>query len=96
MLKSMSFPLTVPNRTSNGEIDLPLRSPDLYSCIQFEIRTRLACEAANLTVFTTICPKENQTNDNLIVKYYCFIIELFDKFSFSGNLRGCLNHLNEA
>ena len=27
-------------------------------------------------------PKEQQTSDNLIVKDYCFIIELFDKFSF--------------
>ena len=26
-----------------------------------------------------MCPKEQQTNDNLIVKDYCFIIEIFDK-----------------
>ena len=26
----------------------------------------------------------------------CFIIEIFDKFSCSGILRGCLSHLNEA
>ena len=31
-----------------------------------------------------MCPKEQQTSDNLIVKDYCFIIEVFDKFSFSG------------
>ena len=48
-------------------------------------------------MFTTMCPKEQQTSDNLIVKDYCFIIEIFDKFSFSSVLRGCfLSHLNEA
>ena len=46
-----------------------------------------------MTVFTTMCPKERQTSDNLIIKDYCFIIEIFDKFSFSGILRGCLSHL---
>ena len=56
----------------------------------------LNCKAANLTVFTTMCPQEQQTSDNLIVKDYCFIIEIFYKFGFSGILRGCLNHLNEA
>ena len=30
--------------------------------------------------------KEQQTSDNLIVKDNCFIIEIFDKFSFSGTL----------
>ena len=54
------------------------------------------CEAASLTVFTTMCPKEQQTNDNLIVKDNCFIIEIFDKCSFSGILSECLSHLNEA
>ena len=44
----------------------------------------LNCEAASLTVFTTMCPKEQQTSDDLIVKDYCFIIDIFDKFSFSG------------
>ena len=43
MLKSMSFPLTVPNRTSNGGIEFSLQSPEFYSCRQFEIRKRLAC-----------------------------------------------------
>ena len=43
---------------------------------------------------TTMCSKEQQTSDNLIVKDYCFIIEIFDKFSFSGILRGCLRHFN--
>ena len=54
----------------------------------------LNCEPASLTAFTTIGPKEQQTSDNLIVKDYCFIIEIFDKFSFSGILRGCLRHFN--
>ena len=56
----------------------------------------LNCEAASLTVFTTKCPKEQQTSDNLIVKDNCFIIEIFDKCSFSGILNGCLSQLNEA
>ena len=47
-------------------------------------------------MFTTMCPKEQQRSDNLIVKDYCFIIEIFDRFSFSGILRGCLRHLIEA
>ena len=47
-------------------------------------------------MFTTMCPKEQQSSDNLIVKDYCFIIEIVDKFSFSGILRGCLGHLNGA
>ena len=49
---------------------------------------------ADCTNYTTMCPKEQQTSDNLIVKDYCFIIEIFDKFSFSGTLRGCLRHFN--
>ena len=47
-------------------------------------------------MFTTMFPKEQQTSDNLAVKDSSFIIEIFDKFSFSGILRGCLSHLNEA
>ena len=47
-------------------------------------------------MFTTMCAKELQTCDNLIVKDNYFIIEKFDKFSFSGILRGCLSHLNET
>ena len=47
-------------------------------------------------MFTTMCRKEQQTSDNLIVKDYCFIIEIFDKFSFTGIFMGCLCHLNEA
>ena len=43
----------------------------------------LNCEAASLTVFTTMFPKEQQTSDNLIVKDNCFIIEIFGRFSFS-------------
>ena len=42
-------------------------------------------------MFTTMCLKEQQTSDNLILEDYCFIIEIFDKFNFSGILRGCLN-----
>ena len=34
-------------------------------------------------MFTIMFPKEQQTSDNLNVKDYCFIIEIFDKFSFS-------------
>ena len=30
-------------------------------------------------MFTIMCPEEQQTSDNLIVKDYCFIIEIFDK-----------------
>ena len=84
MLKSMSFPLTVPNRTSN------LAKIFLYSHLSFTAASSLKsekigllillnCEAVSLTVFTTMCPKEQQTIDNLIVKDYCFIIEIFDK-----------------
>ena len=47
-------------------------------------------------MFTTMCPKEQQASNNMIVKDCCFITEIFDKFSFSGILRGCLSHLNEA
>ena len=47
-------------------------------------------------MFTTMCPNEQQTSDNLIVKDHCFITEIFDKFSSSGILGGCLSHLNEA
>ena len=36
-------------------------------------------EVTSLTVFTTMCPKKQQTSDNLIVKDYCFIIEIFDE-----------------
>ena len=42
-LKSMSFPLTEPNRTSNLGKDFCLQLLELYSTIQFEIRKRLAC-----------------------------------------------------
>ena len=102
MLKNMSFPLTLPSRTSDLWKDFSLQSLELYSCIQFEIRKKIGllillnCETASLTLFTIMCPKEQQTSDNLIVKDYCFITEIFDKFSFSGILRGCLSHLNEA
>ena len=45
-----------------------------------------------MTVFTTMCPEEQQTSNNLIVIDNCFMIEMFDKFSFSGILKGCLSH----
>ena len=45
-------------------------------------------------MFTAMCLKEQQTSDKLIVKDNCFIIEIVDIFS--GILRGCLSHLNEA
>ena len=92
MLKNISFPLTVPRPTSNWEKDFSLQSPEFYSCIQFEIRKKIGllillnCEPTSLTVFTTMCPEEQQISDNLIVKDYCLIIEIFDKFSFSGIL----------
>ena len=79
-----------------------LQSVEFYSCIQFEIRKKIGllillnCEAASLTVFTTMCPQEQRTSDILIVRDYYFIIEIFDKCSFSSILRGCLSHLNEA
>ena len=44
-------------------------------------------------MFTTMCPNEQQTSNNLIIKDNCFTIEIFDKFSFSGILRGSLSHL---
>ena len=47
-------------------------------------------------MFTTMCPKEQQTSDNLIVKDNCFIIEVFDKYSFSSILGGRLSYLNLA
>ena len=49
-----------------------------------------------LAILTTFMETRQQTSDNLIVKDYCFIIEIFEKFSFSGILRGYLSHLNEA
>ena len=79
MLKSTSFPLTLPNHTK-----------------KIGLLVSLNCEAVSLTVFRTMCPKEQQTSDNLIVKDCCFIIEIFDKFSLSGIFRGCSSHLNEA
>ena len=39
--------------------------------------TLLNCEAVSLTLFTTMCPKQQQTGDYLIVKRYCFVIEIF-------------------
>ena len=36
------FPVNCTNHTSNGGIDFSLQPPEFYSCIQFEIRKRLA------------------------------------------------------
>ena len=41
IMKSISFSLTVPNRTS--KVGYSLQSPEFDSYIQFEIRKRLAC-----------------------------------------------------
>ena len=38
-------------------------------------------------MFKAMCPEKQQTSDNLI------IVEIFDKRSFSGILRGFLSHL---
>ena len=43
-----------------------------------------------------MCPKEPQTSDNLIAEDNSFIVEIFDKCSFSGIFRGCLSYLNET
>ena len=37
-------------------------------------------------MFTAMCLREQQTSDYLIVKDYCFIIEIFDKVSLSGDV----------
>ena len=34
-----------------------------------------------------MCPEEQQTSDNLIVKGNCFIIEIFDKWIFTSLLK---------
>ena len=86
MLKSMSFPLTVPNRASKGGLDFSLQSPEFtaaYSVKQRKIvlLILLNCKAACLTVFTTMCPQDQRTSDNLIVKSNCFVIEIFDNAS---------------
>ena len=47
-------------------------------------------------MFTSTCPKEQQTSDNMIVKDNCLVIEIFDKCSFSGILWGCLSRFNES
>ena len=86
----MSFLLTEPNRTSNLGKDFSLQSLEFYSCIQFEIRENIGllillnCEAASssLTVFAIMCPEEQQTSDNLIVKVTgdSFIIHKLDYY----------------
>ena len=63
---------------------------------KFGLWSEVSSFASIPTVLTTMFPKEQQTSDNLIIKDYCFIIEIFDKCSFSGIFRGCLSHLNET
>ena len=47
-------------------------------------------------MFITMCPKEQQTSGNLIVKDSCFIIEIFDKFSFKpGFHKANFDHDND-
>ena len=84
MFKNMSFPLTVPNGTSNlvkdfSPVTWVLQLHTVWNQKKIGLLILLNCESASLTVFTTMCPKEQQTSDNLIVKDYCFIIEIFDK-----------------
>ena len=46
-------------------------------------------------MFTTMCPDEQQISDNQIVGDNCFIIEIFEKYSFSGvSSWDVLSHLN--
>ena len=65
MFKSMSFALTVPNRTSIlGKIFR-------YSHLSFTAAYSLKSEKnwpVSLTVFTAMCPEEQETSDNLIAK----------------------------
>ena len=70
VLKSMSFSLTVPNCTSNGGIDFFLQSPEFYRCRHEKIGLLilLKCEAASLTVFIAMCPKEQQTMQYVKIK----------------------------
>ena len=103
MLKGTSFSLTVTSRTLNLGKDFSLQSLEFHSCMhavwnqkKIGLLILFDCEAASLTVFTTMWLKEQKTSDNLIVKNYCFITEIFNKSSFSGIFRGCLSHLNEA
>ena len=59
----MSFPLTVLNCTSKGGLVHTVRNQENIGLLIV-----LNGEAASLTVFTTICPQEQQTRNNLIVK----------------------------
>ena len=92
MLKSMSFSPTVPEARPQtwGKIflcsHLSFTAAHSLKSEKIGLLILLNCEATSLTVFTTMCSKEQQTSDNLIVK----------KFSFSGILRSCSSHLNEA
>ena len=77
----------------NSLVDIP-RNMILDSFGHLILEILIVQAFLSVTVFTTMYPEEQQTIDNLIVKEYCFIIERFDKFSFSGILRGCLRHFN--
>ena len=98
MLKSMSFLLTVPYLKRRDRFFSAVTWV-LHSAYSLNSEKDWPVDFAELKpwvwLFTTMCPKEQQTSDSLIGKDNCFIFELFDKFSFSGILRGRLSHSNE-
>ena len=72
MLKNMSFLLTVPNCTWNLGKDFftvtwVLEPDTVWNQKTIGQLISLKCEAASLTVFTIMCPKEQYTSDDLIV-----------------------------
>ena len=73
----MSFPLTVPNRTSKGGLDFSLQSSEFYR-VAYSLKSEK--DFAKLYP-ATMCPEDQQTSDNLIVKDNCFIIEILAKCS---------------
>ena len=64
----------------------------LYGHLSFTAAYSLKSEKDWPVDFAKLWSRES---DNLLTDY-CFVIEIFDKFSFSGIFRECLNHLNEA
>ena len=98
MLKSTSFPSTALNCSSNDGIYFFCSHPSFTAAYSLKSEKGWPVDFAKLwnlepDSVTTMCPKEQQTSDNLIVKDNYFIVEIFDKFSFSGIFRGCLSHL---
>ena len=74
MLKSMTFPLTACTKSYLKRVE---RFSSAVAWIILQLHTvpnqkniglliLLNCEAVRLTVFTTMCFKEQQTSDNLI------------------------------